>query len=581
MARHKLDKLIEHSSQLINGLKQLVNDYYKVYNYTDYKCWSKPKNYVIEDLWEKGKTGFHDLMSPYFIQLQAEIIPSYILKFFLNEIKGKGLDKIYSLFLIEKVISELDIKLHFPTPSDHCIRIIGMIHSNEECLITISKGINNISIENAKRKVIIDLERNQRELLNNYYTKKDKIFRKGPMVTLAESKIPVDPRELQDKNSYIKLLKETLEELNIFPQKVEQYLNNHLKNLEETVNKKVEIFNNLRERYENEEQEGLKDYLTFLLNDSWYNFEFHKEMKMEYDHNEKLLVIDYLLPNKEDIPNETINKKGDEWVTLSNTKFRKVYEDMIYSIVIRTLSEIFFYDGKKYIDSVCFNGKSIERSPSTGQFEEKYILSINVLRNQIENLDLDFIQPKECFKHLKGVSVSKLYELIEIKPIIAPKFADKRFVENKEIEVANSPNLAEMDWEDFEHLVRQIFEWEFSDKGGEVRVTQSSRDGGVDAIVNDPDPIRGGKIIIQAKRYTNTVGVSAVRDLYGTIINEGANKGILITTSDYGPDSYKFAQGKPITLLNGGHLLYLLEKHGKKAHINIEGARKNRKDLSS
>lgn len=133
-----------------------------------------------------------------------------------------------------------------------------------------------------------------------------------------------------------------------------------------------------------------------------------------------------------------------------------------------------------------------------------------------------------------------------------------------------------MDWEDFEHLVRQIFEWEFSDKGGEVRVTQSSRNGGVDAIVNDPDPIRGGKIIIQAKRYTNTVGVSAVRDLYGTIINEGANKGILITTSDYGADSYKFAQGKPITLLNGGHLLYLLDKHSHKARINIEEARRNR-----
>ena len=141
-------------------------------------------------------------------------------------------------------------------------------------------------------------------------------------------------------------------------------------------------------------------------------------------------------------------------------------------------------------------------------------------------------------------------------------------------------NLAEMDWEEFEHLVRQVFEWEFSDKGGEVNVTQSSRDGGVDAIVFDPDPIRGGKIIIQAKRYTNTVPVSAVRDLYGTIINEGANKGILITTSDYGPDSYKFAQGKPLTLLNGGHLLYLMEKHGRHARIDIQEAKNKNKGIN-
>ena len=30
-----------------------------------------------------------------------------------------------------------------------------------------------------------------------------------------------------------------------------------------------------------------------------------------------------------------------------------------------------------------------------------------------------------------------------------------------------------------------------------------------------PDPITGGKIVIQAKRYTRTVGVNAVRDLFG------------------------------------------------------------------
>src|SRR5690606_34746199 len=109
-------------------------------------------------------------------------------------------------------------------------------------------------------------------------------------------------------------------------------------------------------------------------------------------------------------------------------------------------------------------------------------------------------------------------------------------------------NLAAMDWEDFEHLVRELFEREFAQTGGEVKVTQASRDGGVDAVVFDPDPIRGGKIVIQAKRYTNTVGVAAVRDLYGTVVNEGAIKGILVTTSDFGPDAYEFARGKPLTL---------------------------------
>lgn len=131
-----------------------------------------------------------------------------------------------------------------------------------------------------------------------------------------------------------------------------------------------------------------------------------------------------------------------------------------------------------------------------------------------------------------------------------------------------------MGWEDFEHLIRELFEKEFSSTGGEVRVTQASRDGGVDAIAFDPDPIRGGKIVIQAKRYTNTVGVSAVRDLYGTVMNEGATKGVLVTTSDYGPDLYNFAQGKPLVLLNGGNLLHMLRKHGHRAKIDIREARR-------
>jgi restriction system protein len=135
-------------------------------------------------------------------------------------------------------------------------------------------------------------------------------------------------------------------------------------------------------------------------------------------------------------------------------------------------------------------------------------------------------------------------------------------------------NLAAIGWEEFEHLIRELFEKEFSAGGGEVKVTQASRDGGVDAIAFDPDPIRGGKIVIQAKRYTNTVDVSAVRDLYGTVMAEGATKGILVTTSGFGPDAHRFAKGKPLTLLDGNNLLYLLAKHGTVARIDLAEAKK-------
>jgi restriction system protein len=116
---------------------------------------------------------------------------------------------------------------------------------------------------------------------------------------------------------------------------------------------------------------------------------------------------------------------------------------------------------------------------------------------------------------------------------------------------------------EFEQLIGRLFE----NKGLKTTVTQYSRDGGVDVVAQNIDPLLGGKIVIQAKRYRHTVGVSAVRELYGTMMNEGASKGILVTTSQFGQDAHSFADQKPITLLDGNGLLNELKQHGIEACI--------------
>lgn len=118
-----------------------------------------------------------------------------------------------------------------------------------------------------------------------------------------------------------------------------------------------------------------------------------------------------------------------------------------------------------------------------------------------------------------------------------------------------------------------IFAFNFRCYFGYLFLCLNIKDGGVDAVAFDLDPIRGGKIVIQAKRYTNVVGVSAVRDLYGTVMNEGATKGILVSTADHGPDAYTFAKDRPLTLLNGNNLLHLLHKHGQQAKIDLKEAK--------
>lgn len=63
--------------------------------------------------------------------------------------------------------------------------------------------------------------------------------------------------------------------------------------------------------------------------------------------------------------------------------------------------------------------------------------------------------------------------------------------------LANYTNLAEMNWDEFEQLVRELFSKEFSSETAVVKVTQASRDGGVDAIAYDDDPIRGGNSLYE------------------------------------------------------------------------------------
>lgn len=329
------------------------------------------------------------------------------------------------------------------------------------------------------------------------------------------------------------------------------------------------------------ESNAVLEYCELVLNNSEYPESFPKDFDLEYNDANRILIVEYVLPAPEQFPKLSevkyiATKKELKESYISDTQLAKMYDTAIYNICLRTLHELFEADQADAIDILVFNGWVETNNKATGKKSNNCIVSVQTRKKEFTEIELANVDPKACFKNLKGVGSSKLSVITAIQPLIQINKADKRFVASYEVsnKLDEGYNLAIMDWEDFEHLLRELFEKEFSGNGGEVKVTQASRDGGVDAVAFDPDAIRGGKIVIQAKRYTNTVGVSAVRDLYGTVMNEGATKGILVTTADYGPDAYEFAKNKPLTLLNGSNLLFLLEKHGQKARIDLAEAKR-------
>jgi restriction system protein len=332
--------------------------------------------------------------------------------------------------------------------------------------------------------------------------------------------------------------------------------------------------------YLDRQPDAVVDYCDLVLTASEYPDNFPKSWRIDYKPEVRLLIVEYSLPNSDAIPRLKEVKyvqSRDEFTEsyLSDSSAERIYDALLYKITLRSIHELVYSDLANAIDSIVLNGWVRAIDSATGQETNGCILSIQVNRGELATINLAKVDPKACFKKLRGVGSSKLAALVPVRPILQLDTEDERFVPSYKVEdsIDSTMNLAAMDWEDFEHLIREVFEKEFSNDGGEVKITRASRDGGVDAMVFDPDPLRGGKIVIQAKRYTNTVGVSAVRDLYGTVVNEGANKGILVTTADYGPDAYDFAKDKPLTLLSGSNLLHLLAKHGHQARIDLKEAK--------
>jgi restriction system protein len=348
--------------------------------------------------------------------------------------------------------------------------------------------------------------------------------------------------------------------------------------------KKKEKFNKeIDKKIEKQRQNDEKvviEYFRKVLEKSDMPDSFPNKFDIGYKPEEKMLIVEYVLPDYDDMPKNKgmkyiKSRNVTEPIKISKTEREKLYNEVLYSIPLRRLKEIFTNDRYDNVESVVFNGWVDTVDKATGNDKTICILTVHAKKEDFEGINLKKVDPKECFKGLKGVGSSKLSSLAPVAPILEMDREDRRFIEGQTVvgELDDSVNIAAMDWEDFEHLVREVFEKQFAKSGMEVKVTQSSRDLGVDAVAFDPDPFRGGKIIIQAKRYSSTVKVESVRALYGIMQDEGAMKGILVTTSDYGPDAYKFAQGKPITLINGNNLLAMLEEYGHKAKIDLKEAK--------
>ena len=144
---------------------------------------------------------------------------------------------------------------------------------------------------------------------------------------------------------------------------------------------------------------------------------------------------------------------------------------------------------------------------------------------------------------------------------------------NDGVETELRRRLQESPPEFFEKAVLDLL-WKmgFGGAHGDKKHVGRTGDGGIDGVINQ-DALGLRKLCIQAKRYKdgNNVGAGEIRDFYGALKLQRAERGVFITTSKFTPDAVKSAHSfnDEIVLIDGVKLTALMLEYG----IGVETAK--------
>lgn len=328
--------------------------------------------------------------------------------------------------------------------------------------------------------------------------------------------------------------------------------------------------------------DAVEEYFGQVLARSEYPSSFPHEYHLAYRQEPRELVIEYQLPPVDVIPaarDFRYVKARSEIDELARPvkEIKDLYASVIHQVALRTMRECFTVSvAEDIVDTVVFNGIVPATNRATGQAEELHLISAPASRSDFSQLVLDQLEPGACLKHLKAILSPHPYDLEPVEPVIEFQKAKYRFADPVDVlaGIDSRPDLLKMDWYKFENLIRQLFEA----IGLDVRVTQSSRDEGIDAVAyNKTDIVHRSEILIQAKRYSHCVPTNDVRALAGSVEEKRATAGVLVTTAWVSPETKAFAaRNNRLSIIEGGELKHLLAEH-LNLDVRIDLARRPRR----
>ena len=311
------------------------------------------------------------------------------------------------------------------------------------------------------------------------------------------------------------------------------------------------------------DRESVRYYLELVLAGTLLPDDVPHAAEVAYSPRGEQAVVRFELPSIDVIPAMKSYTYIATTATLREkerpaTQIAQLYRSVISQITLLYMRNIF--DSEPELDNVELGGHVRSVNPATGQREYPCLISIATDRSTYLGLNMRDVEPDVCLRHLNALVSHHPQRLEPVTPIRDFDLARYSFIEAVDVVASldSRTDLTKISPTEFEHFVRQLFEA----SGLEGWTTERSGDDGVDAVVINRDSMVGGLTIVQAKRYTNVIGVSHIRELVGAMDEKRAGRGILVTTSWFASGcKIKARDNGRIQLIEGSELVHLVKEH--------------------
>lgn len=321
------------------------------------------------------------------------------------------------------------------------------------------------------------------------------------------------------------------------------------------------------------DSDTILQFFTMVLNSMIWPPDFPGRFELRFDSSSSLLALDFYLPDVQIIPARecTYDKKADTFslTHASPEEASELYTQIVTQSALRLLRELFGADQFESVQTVALNCRVDTIDPATGQPSSPCLLSVRTTAVEFAALRMSHVEPIPCLIGLGATISPDCYELEPVYPIFDLRQMDSRFDGGPEIVLATDSrrNLLDYSTQDFSALITNLV----TKIGLEPRKTIVSADNVIQCLAHDTRPVFGGLVILRAHQDKETVGVATVKELYRAIQQQGALKGVIITTAGFGRACYEFANGKPIELISGPSLLSIIAEYLPERKVRIIG----------